>query len=80
MDIRRRIQLIQDFDMPCVSNSIAISPDGQYIMAAGNYKPTLKCYDVNDMSLKFERGLDSDVIKILPLTDDFSKVSLFYSF
>lgn len=62
--------------MPQISNSIAISPDKQYILAAGNYKPSLKCYDVNDMSLKFERGLDSDVMKILPLTEDFSKVRL----
>jgi len=76
VEVRRRIQLIQDFEMPSVSNSIAISPDGQYIMAAGNYKPALRCYDVNDMSLKFERGLDSDVIKILPLTEDFSKVAM----
>lgn len=74
MDVQRRIQLIQDFDMPCVSNAISISPDQQYIIAAGNYKPTLRCYDVNEMSLKFERGLDSDVIKLLPLSEDFSKV------
>jgi ribosome biogenesis protein ENP2 len=62
--------------MPCVSNSIAITSDQQYILAAGNYRPTLKCYDVNDMSLKFKRGLDSDVVKILPLTEDFSKIVL----
>jgi ribosome biogenesis protein ENP2 len=74
VDVRRRIQLIQDFDMPSVSNAIAISPDRQYVMATGNYKPILKCYDVNDMSLKFERGLDYDVVKLLPLTEDFSKV------
>ncbi|KAI6174485.1 Nucleolar protein 10 [Aphelenchoides bicaudatus] len=76
IDVRRRIQLIQDFEMPCVSNAIAITPDQQYVMAAGNYKPILRCYDVNDMSLKFERGLDADVIKILPLSEDFSKICL----
>ncbi|CAD5226429.1 unnamed protein product [Bursaphelenchus xylophilus] len=76
VDIRRRIQLIQDFEMPCVSNSIAITGDGQYIYAAGTYKPTLKCYDVNDLSLKFERGLDAEVVKLLPLSEDYSKVAL----
>ncbi|XP_018415060.1 PREDICTED: nucleolar protein 10 isoform X2 [Nanorana parkeri] len=33
VDIRRRIELIQDFDMPTVSTNIKVSRDGQYIMA-----------------------------------------------
>ncbi|KAG8124269.1 hypothetical protein E2320_019612, partial [Naja naja] len=32
-DIHRRIELIQDFDMPAVSTKIKVSKDGQYIMA-----------------------------------------------
>jgi len=35
LDIRCRIQLIQDFEMPTVSNSISISNDGRYIFATG---------------------------------------------
>jgi hypothetical protein len=35
LDIRRRIQLIQDFDMPDISQSICISPDGMFAFAAG---------------------------------------------
>lgn len=35
VDIRRRIELIQDFDMPAVSNNIKLSPDGQYIITTG---------------------------------------------
>jgi ribosome biogenesis protein ENP2 len=35
-DLRDRIELIQDFDMPIVSNSVQMSPDGQYIFATGN--------------------------------------------
>lgn len=33
IDIRRRIELIQDFDMPGVSTSIKVTNDGQYILA-----------------------------------------------
>lgn len=73
-DVRQRIQLIQDFEMPDVSNSVNITPDGKYVWASGNYKPWLKCYDLNNLSLKFERGLDADVIKLIPLSDDYSKV------
>jgi len=34
-DVQRRIELIQDFEMPTVSTSIKVSRDGQYILAAG---------------------------------------------
>lgn len=36
VDIRRRIELIQDFEMPGVSTSVDISNDGQFIIATGN--------------------------------------------
>ncbi|NXX92767.1 NOL10 protein, partial [Centropus bengalensis] len=35
VDIRRRIELIQDFEMPTISTKIKVSRDGQYIMAVG---------------------------------------------
>ena len=40
----------------------------------GTYKPRIRCYDVAQMSLKFERGLDADVVKFQFLSDDYSKV------
>uniref|UniRef100_A0A1I7WMZ7 Nucleolar protein 10 n=1 Tax=Heterorhabditis bacteriophora TaxID=37862 RepID=A0A1I7WMZ7_HETBA len=74
LDVRRRIQLIQDFNMPDISHTIDVSPDGRYIVATGAYKPWLKCYDLSDLSLKFERGVDSDIIKVVILSDDYSKL------
>ncbi|KAF7414179.1 hypothetical protein HZH68_002668 [Vespula germanica] len=74
VDIRRRIELIQDFDMPGVSTSIKLSKDGQYILATGIYKPRVKCFDVNNLSLKFERCFDSEVITFEVLSNDYSKV------
>uniref|UniRef100_A0A452EEE6 Nucleolar protein 10 n=1 Tax=Capra hircus TaxID=9925 RepID=A0A452EEE6_CAPHI len=35
VDIRRRIELIQDFEMPTVCTTIKVSKDGQYILATG---------------------------------------------
>ncbi|KAM4770798.1 nucleolar protein 10 [Rhinophrynus dorsalis] len=74
VDVRRRIELIQDFEMPTVSTNIKVSRDGQYIMATGTYKPRVRCYDTYQLSLKFERCLDSDVIKFDILSDDYSKI------
>lgn len=63
--------------MPGVSTSIRVSKDGQYVMATGIYKPRIKCFDVNNLSLKFERGLDSEVVTFEILSEDYSKVSCF---
>ncbi|KAH7641874.1 nucleolar protein 10-like protein [Dermatophagoides farinae] len=76
VDLRRRIQLIQDFDMPIVSNTVNISPDGQYIIASGVYKPRIRCFDVEQLAMKFERCLDSEVIKCIVLSEDYGKLLL----
>ncbi|XP_030897783.1 nucleolar protein 10 [Leptonychotes weddellii] len=36
VDVRRRIELIQDFEMPTVCTTIKVSKDGQYILATGS--------------------------------------------
>ncbi|CAH0404794.1 unnamed protein product [Chilo suppressalis] len=74
VDLRRRVELIQEFDMPGVSTSLRASKDGQYIMATGIYKPRIKCFDVNNLSLKFERCLDSEVVAFEILSDDYTKI------
>ncbi|XP_067679479.1 nucleolar protein 10-like [Haliotis asinina] len=74
VDIQRRIELIQDFEMPAVSRCVQMSRDGQYILTTGTYKPRLRCYDVHQLSLKFERGLDAEVLKFLVLSEDYTKV------
>lgn len=60
--------------MPGVSTSIRASRDGKYIFATGIYKPRLKCFDTNELSLKFERCFDSEVVTFEALSDDYSKV------
>ncbi|KAL3117516.1 hypothetical protein niasHT_002833 [Heterodera trifolii] len=75
-DIRKRIQLVQDLEMPSVSHTVNFSPDGHYFFATGSYKPMVKCYDLDELTLKFERGLDADVVKFLLLSDDYSKFIL----
>lgn len=60
--------------MPTASQCVGVSPDGQYICATGTYKPRLKCFDTAQMSLKFERGLDSDVVNFTFLGEDYGKI------
>uniref|UniRef100_A0A7E4VEQ6 Nucleolar protein 10 n=1 Tax=Panagrellus redivivus TaxID=6233 RepID=A0A7E4VEQ6_PANRE len=68
------IRLVQDFGFPDLSTAIALTPDGQYILGSGVYKPSLKLFDVNELSQKYEHGLDADAIDILPISDDYRKM------
>ena len=42
-------------------NLSQVSNDGQYVLATGIYKPRLRCYDLHNLGMKFERCLDSEV-------------------
>ena len=59
--------------MPALSNYIDITPDQQYIYACGIYKPRIRCYDVSNLSMKFERCLDAEAVKFHVLSEDYSK-------
>lgn len=72
--MRKRIELIQDFDMPDASQTVRMSPDNQFIIATGTYKPRVKCFEVNNLSTKFERCFDSEVVATEVLSDDYSKM------
>lgn len=74
VSVRRRIQLIQEFDMPVVSDRIRISKDGHYVCAIGTYKPRLKCFEVSQLAMKFERCFDSEAVAFEILSDDYSKM------
>ncbi|KAK9510269.1 hypothetical protein O3M35_005089 [Rhynocoris fuscipes] len=74
IDIRKRIELIQDFTMPDISNTVKISNDGHYILATGIYKPRVRCYEVDNLSMKFERCMDAEIVTFEILSDDYSKL------
>jgi len=75
-ELRERINLIQDFSMPTVSTKVKTTPDGHYIYAAGTYKPRIKCFDTKELSLKFERYLDAEVVDFISLSDDYAKLAI----
>lgn len=75
--IRQRIELIQDFEMPGVSNNVKISEDGKFIFATGIYKPRVRVYEVDNLSMKFERCFDSESVQFQILSEDYSKVKFY---
>ena len=74
IEVRKRIELIQDFEMPAVSDCLKISRDGQYVLATGIYKPRVRCYDLHNLGIKFERCLDSEVVGFEVLSEDYTKM------
>lgn len=74
--VRRRIELLQDFQMPASSSKLVQSADGRYIMVAGTYPPRIRCYDVHQLTMKFERYVNANVIDMAMLGDDYGKVAL----
>ncbi|OLY85377.1 Ribosome biogenesis protein enp2-like protein [Smittium mucronatum] len=68
-----RIELIQDFEFPEAANKIKITPDGQFCMATGVYKPQIRVFEFSQMSKKFERHTDSENVNFLILSDDWTK-------
>lgn len=75
VDSRRQIELIQDFEMPVVSSCMKITPDNEFILATGTYKPRVKCYEFCHLSIKFERCFDSEVTAFEILGDDYTKLA-----
>ena len=72
---RHRVDLIQDFEFPIASNQLRQSPDGKFIVATGTYQPRMRCYELSEYSMKFERYLDSESIDLAFLSEDFGKLA-----
>ncbi|GAA5852795.1 hypothetical protein JCM3766R1_001928, partial [Sporobolomyces carnicolor] len=54
------IRLIQDFDFPEASNKLKTTRDGKHLIATGTYKPRMKVFDLEELSLKSERVTDAE--------------------
>lgn len=73
-EFRKRIDLIQDFEFNIASTRVRISADGQHVLATGIYAPELRIFDLQELGLKCSRGLDSEVVDFLMLSDDWKKL------
>lgn len=75
-EYRERLELIQDFEFPTASSRVHISSDGEYIAASGVYPPQLRLFETTDLSMKFQRNLDSEIVQFAFLTSDYKKIAM----
>ena len=54
------IELIQGFEFPEASNRVKTTRDGHHAIATGTYKPQMRVWDLDQLSLKFERHSDAE--------------------
>ena len=58
------IELIADFEFKNCATNIEVSNDGYYMVGAGTYPPRIKIFETQEMSVKCERGIDAEVLKV----------------
>lgn len=75
-DAKNYTTLIDDLEFPVATNSIRLTADENHLWATGVYPPQVKCFVLDDLTMKFQRNCDSEVVKILPLSTDYRKVAL----
>lgn len=75
-DTFRNIELIQSLEMPDSSTHITTTPDNRFLFTLGRYKPRVRCYELSNLSLKFDRCVDYLPYKMVTLGDDYSKFAL----
>lgn len=68
-----QLELIQDFSFPQSAVKIRISDDGEYAIGTGTYKPMMKVWDLNQLTVKFERVTDAENVDFVMLSRDWTK-------
>ena len=63
--IEGSIELIQHFEFPEASNRIKTTRDGHHAIATGTYKPQMRVYDLDQLTLKFERHSDAENVDFI---------------
>ncbi len=75
----RRIELIQDFEFPVQTQRLKVTGDGETYVGVGTYKPRVRVWDVNELSLKFERHIDCEAVQLVCLEEDWRKMVLLHA-
>ena len=53
---------MQDLEFPAACHRLKLTPDGEYLFATGIHAPRVRVYELSQLSLKFERHFDAEVV------------------
>lgn len=69
-----KLEVIQDLFFPTTCGKVKISRDGGTLMATGGYPPQVRAYELRELSLKFSRHFETEVVQFQQLSPDWKKV------
>ncbi|KAI5148721.1 ribosome biogenesis protein ENP2 [Enteropsectra breve] len=72
----KEICAIKNFSYPVACTGMCISPDTRRLITTGIYSPSIRFYDLDNMTLRFDRHMVTDPLKISALTDDGEKFAV----
>ncbi|KAF2009495.1 WD40 repeat-like protein [Aaosphaeria arxii CBS 175.79] len=72
-EFANRIELLQDFSFEEASQCVRVSPDGNWLMSTGTYKPAIHVHNLNQLALSFERHTNNENVTFQILSSDFTK-------
>lgn len=73
VEYANRIELLQDFEFEEASQCVRVSPDGNWVMSTGTYKPQIHTHYLPHLSLSFARHTNALNETFVLLSDDYSK-------
>jgi len=59
------VQLIEHLELPHATTCLTLTKDENHLFASGIYPPQIKCYELDQLSVKFERHVDSEVLRMI---------------
>ena len=78
-ELQRHLELLQGLEFDAACTKMKLTRDGCFLLAAGYHPPTVKCFDLNELSMKWQRCLTSEIVAFEPLQDDYSKIAFICS-
>ncbi|KAM0671211.1 hypothetical protein CWI42_090260 [Ordospora colligata] len=69
-------EMVRDLGYTAAVFDMTVSEDGKSLVTIGSYKPSIKIYDMINLSLKVERHFEAEPLRVIPLTQDASKICI----
>jgi len=71
-----RVDIIVDFEFKTQTYKVYPTKDGKFIGAIGGFPSSFKVWDITNLTVKFERGLDFTPVDFLFMDDSWEKVAI----
>lgn len=72
----KEFEYLADFEFPVACNDLCFSENRRRLLAVGVYKPSVRLFDMKSSTMKFERHLANDPLRVLSLEDDAEKFAI----